>query len=466
MRLVGPLLMTEHGQEHARPPSPENARVTTPAPLDLFSNYRKLPPTPLNWLKAARAAAVWRARPGLGKLTIAARLLGWLYRFPFDVARAMLTSASIWRREFDRSYWQQFLDLLVAAGVNGIMPRDYYRGDMARMQRRGMFFDVLPYQLYATPLVVVSMQRAAGVLTMLRNKWTCQQFLAGKGIPMPVTFAWISGKQDGREKASAFVPPRQDFLVKPAGGLQGQDVQIWRFDPAKDCWSRGGDCLDAAAMTSRLGDIARRMQGGMLVQEVLRNSERIAPFAPYALSTFRTVTILDEHGEPTVVMCQFRTSADPQSAVDNFHAGGCMFFVDLETGLFSRGAKGDFSVRPVFMDNHPVTGTRMEGVAVPDLQDVCRLAERAHRLVPDLPCIGWDIAHTQKGLVILEGNVPPGLQPTQQALAGGRIPRRFMALLAFHARTWIEQTEPENSRFRVGADMGPDSDLPELPGRP
>ena len=452
--LVSPLRMTEPRSESQLSIRADDARVTTPAPLDLFHNYRRLPPTPLNWLKAARAAAVWRARPGLHRLSIAARFLGWLYRFPFDVARSMLKSAAIWRRAFQRSYWDQLLDLVAAASFNGIMPRDYYRGDMARMQRQGFFFDVLPYQLYATPLVVASMRHAAGTMAMVRNKWTCQQFLQGKGIAMPVTFAMIPGKSGRRGDEAVFVPPRQDFLVKPVSGLQGQDIQIWRFNPAKNCWSRAGDCLDAAALTARLETLAASQQGGMLVQELLRNSESIAPFAPYALSTFRTVTILDENGAPSVVMCQFRTSTDPQAPVDNFHAGGSMFFVDLETGLFGRGATGDFSVRPVLMEHHPATGTRMTGVAVPDLQDICRLAERAHQCVPKLPCVGWDIAHTHKGLVILEGNIPPGLQPTQQALAGGRLPTRFMSLLALQARTWIEETEPLGSRFRVGADLG------------
>lgn len=137
------------------------ARITTPAPFDLFISYRDAEPTPLNWLKAARAAMVWRAHAGLGSLAIAGRLLGWFYRFPSDLLRYMWRCSATWKRHFHRTRLQQFLDIVAAAAGNGLMPRDYYRCDIAKKGRGEGFFDVIPYQLYATPLEVLAHERSA-----------------------------------------------------------------------------------------------------------------------------------------------------------------------------------------------------------------------------------------------------------------------------------------------------------------
>ena len=428
---------------------PVHARITTPAPMDLFISYRKLPPSPLNWLKAARAAMVWRAHSGLSSITIFARLFGWLFRFPSDVVRFMYISSGVWIRQFHRSRLQQFGDLIFAASVNGLMPRDYYRCDIARFERKGSFFDVIPYQLYATPLQVLSRCRGTSHLKMVRNKSAFYEHCKATGLPVPNSFYTLTENQDA--SGTLRLPPSDDFIIKPAIGSQGKGIAIWRHCPAARSWESSGRSRDAKALVSELSALAAATPGGLILQEVLINNAAIEPFAPFALSTFRTVTIMNENGDPEVVVSQFRTATKQGSAVDNFHAGGCLFHVDLANGVFGKGEQGDYSARPVSWERHPANGSRVSGAPVPQLAEICALAKRAHSTLPELLCVGWDIANTSRGLVIVEANVPPGLQPSQQVQMRGFATTRFMQLLSHHCKKWIEENEGPSSRFRVSA---------------
>ncbi len=430
---------------------PKHARITTPAPVELFRDYRDMDPTPVVWLRAARAAMVWRARPGWRAATIYLRLVGWIVRFPPDVVRFLYRHGRTWKETFGRSYLQQAGDMCVIAFTNALMPRDYYRCDIARKRNTDAFFHFVPYGLTATPVTVISAASSDGNLATIGNKWALGKKLAESGIPVPATYALVHGTSSVAPDGSKPVLPETDLLVKPAAELQGHGVSVWRFDNAAKRWSNGQQSLDVQEFFAELGRRSEKMTGGAIVQEVLRNHSDILPFAPYALSTFRVETMIDETGDPTVVICQFRTAVDPASVVDNFHAGGYMFLVDTERGCFAEGHHGRYSSEPVLMHEHPVTKAPITGETVPGLDDVLALAIEAHRLFPELPCIGWDIALSDKGPVVIEANVPPGLQPTQQVSMGGFVQTRCMELLGYHAKRWIEENEPPQSRFRVGA---------------
>ncbi|WP_187969854.1 sugar-transfer associated ATP-grasp domain-containing protein [Aquibium microcysteis] len=423
------------------------ARVTTPAPIDLFVSFRHRPSTPLNWLRAARAAAVWRARPGLRRLPVVLRIGGWALRFVPDLVRHVWRNGGTWKRNMGRSHAQQVIDLVRAATGNALMPRDYYGCDMARHAGSATFFELFPYQLYATPVLALS---AKEEVRLANDKLRLAARLTEGGVPTPEILAIVRNGTllDGEGRPVDL--PRRDVLFKPTGGMQGNGISIWRHGPS-GTWTRGAESLREEALRQRLSREAGPR--GAMLQEVLTNHASVRPFAPFALSSFRIVTVLDEHRVPEVVICQFRTATDAAGVVDNYHAGGCLFAIDIETGRFGVGHKGDFARRPQGIVSHPATGAAITGEVVPGLETSKALAARAHALLPTVICIGWDIALTEKGHVVLEANVPPGLQPSQQLAVGPRARRRFVELLGHHARAWLEATEPSRSRFLVGRSL-------------
>ncbi len=98
------------------------------------------------------------------------------------------------------------------------------------------------------------------------------------------------------------------------------------------------------------------------------------------------------------------------SDVDNFSSGGIAAPVDLDTARLGcavakyPNAKGDF------FESHPDTGGKIKGREVPCWAEVCDLVRSAHAKLDKIPSVGWDVAITKEGPVLIEGNVKWGSQ--------------------------------------------------------
>src|SRR5205814_2368486 len=83
--------------------------------------------------------------------------------------------------------------------------------------------------------------------------------------------------------------------------------------------------------------------------------------------------------------------------------------------------------------HHPTTYARIEGARLPFWEKTKRLAVQAHALFSDRLAIGWDIAITGEGPVIIEGNRGPDMDLMQRFMEVGFCHHhRFGELLAHH----------------------------------
>ena len=107
--------------------------------------------------------------------------------------------------------------------------------------------------------------------------------------------------------------------------------------------------------------------------------------------------------------------------VDNFSGGGMYTILDDE-GVARHPAFDEFG--GVF-SAHPLTGASILGFQVPQWDAVGRLADSLAREVPEIPYVGWDIAITPEGPVVVEGNYNTGvfqLKPTATGVRTGLLP--------------------------------------------
>jgi len=79
----------------------------------------------------------------------------------------------------------------------------------------------------------------------------------------------------------------------------------------------------------------------------------------------------------------------------------------METGILKNG-KTHFKHGEEEYKNHPDTGFKFYDKKLPFFTEVKKLALAAHKCFPMFNMIGWDIAITEKGPVIIEGNRTPG----------------------------------------------------------
>ena len=59
-------------------------------------------------------------------------------------------------------------------------------------------------------------------------------------------------------------------------------------------------------------------------------------------------------------------------------------------------------------DTHPLTGKKFKDVKIAGVKEAFDMCKEAHMRIPQVRYIGWDIAFSTKGPVVVEGNEYPG----------------------------------------------------------
>jgi len=176
-------------------------------------------------------------------------------------------------------------------------------------------------------------------------------------------------------------------------------------------------------------------QGKVLVEQAIVQHHEMARLSPSSVNTLRVVTVLTDRG-PKVIYTIVRAS-DGVKPVDNGTSGG-MYTVVPSDGVMKYPMFSDAD--STYYDVHPLTKTRFAGFKVPYYREAVTLCLQAALRIPRLRYVGWDVAITETGPVLVEGNILPGYEMVQnyrmkdggqgilpvfeQAL-GFKVPRRY-----------------------------------------
>ena len=142
---------------------------------------------------------------------------------------------------------------------------------------------------------------------------------------------------------------------------------------------------------------------------------------PDSVNTVRIVTLVTDKGAE-MVYALVRMGMGGV-CVDNVSSGG-MYAPVNEHGQLHRPAFCDKTGK--YYERHPVTGTDIVGFQIPMFEDALELCRTASRRVEEhLKYIGWDVAITPDGPVLVEGNNLPGYDMCQNAghVDEGMLPR-------------------------------------------
>ena len=139
-----------------------------------------------------------------------------------------------------------------------------------------------------------------------------------------------------------------------------------------------------------------------LVEECIIQHEDMAKLADKSVNTLRIVTVT-VNGK-THVMLKVIRFGNGVNAVDNFHSGG-MYTVFDDNGIITKPAVDrEGNVHSV----HPLNKTKIEGFKIPYYKEAIDLAIKASKVIPQLGYVGFDIAISKNGPVLVEGNELPG----------------------------------------------------------
>lgn len=136
-----------------------------------------------------------------------------------------------------------------------------------------------------------------------------------------------------------------------------------------------------------------------LIEDTLIQNEYLDWINPKAVNNVRLVTLLKD-GEVYVVFKTLRINAGSEEVIS---CHDIYMTLDDEGNVLGNVVDDECNI----YKKHPVTGFKFKGAKIPHMDKALELVKSAAKLVPEMRWIGWDVAITEDGAAIIEGNNYP-----------------------------------------------------------
>jgi hypothetical protein len=267
---------------------------------------------------------------------------------------------------------------------------------------------------------------------LLQDKNVFADALAARGLGAcaPEVYGLVTpqGLRARSRSAHERLRDQDTVVLKPTTGYGGRAVRL--------------------ASPREVESMAAPTGTALLVQERVTQHPALSRINPHSLNTIRVLTVRLPDG-PVLAVATHRWGTARSAPVDNVSSGGLASEVNLATGQLSPARRLAHDGRPVEFDDHPDTGARIAGVVVPHWSAVRDLTVRLMDAFPEVDHVGWDLAVSDHGVRVIEGNgtTPevPGMQIHGSFLQDPRLreyyerkgllsrPRRNVARVRSHA---------------------------------
>ncbi len=194
---------------------------------------------------------------------------------------------------------------------------------------------------------------------------------------------WLNLQEASLGDFEAFLQGKEKIVAKPVDASCGNGVVI----------PQGEELKDPAALYARL-----KANGQVLVEDFVVQHHKIQELYGGSVNTIRMVTIKGH-----LVFAAIRVGNG--KFVDNLNSGGMTTVVDLNTGVIRKPAL-DKALN--LYEKHPISGVSFLGFEIPFFPQCVQLVEQAALEVPQMGYIGWDVAITEEGPLLIEANQFPG----------------------------------------------------------
>ena len=186
-----------------------------------------------------------------------------------------------------------------------------------------------------------------------------------------------------------FIRKNRRFIAKPLTSGCGNGVKVIDGSKFSD---------EKALAEALIKEYCKGIRGGFIVEELIKQDERMAAFHPSSVNTLRLTTArFDDRVE---IIHPFMRIGRGGKVVDNGGAGGLLANINPDTGTIF-----------VCMDEnaieyvkHPDSRLDIIGFEIPRWEEAVALAKELATVVKGQRWTGWDLALSDKGWVMVEGN--------------------------------------------------------------
>ena len=210
---------------------------------------------------------------------------------------------------------------------------------------------------------------------------------------------FIVPKEENFQEFLSFLDKHEVFMSKPYDGLGGADV---KKEYAKD-------------IKNKEEYFKKAIENRIFLEELVVQHPEMNKLCDKSVNTMRIMTFND-HGKSRILWMGLRVG-NGINAIDNFHAKGMAVNIDMETGkLIGNAIDKDLNE----YIEHPVSHVKFDGFQIPCFEEAKEMVLKASLESDKILVVGWDVAISKDGPVIIEGNRRPGFDIVQ-VLSGGRM---------------------------------------------
>lgn len=394
--------------------------------------------TPAEIIHKSYAQYVWRMHGRKAWPRIALYSVTWPAMFAYLSWKHTSHLGAKVREVSGKSRARQVWEQLVVAFRHSISPKKYYVFELFRPERyarAGAYIARYEFKGGLHNLIESRIERPSR--RILNDKAAFFQHCEKAGVRSIPTYMLV--RSDGSvERLLEFTGdlPAVDIFFKPQGGRGGRGCERWLLQADGTYADQHGTRKNAAGLLAHIKALA--VDEPIIVQQALFGHSDLRDLAINVLTTCRVMSVKNETGGYEVTHAVFKSSTRSDSVVDNFHKGGIVSRVDVATGKLGPASDAGTRQPCVWFDKHPTTGAQIAGRQLPFWQETKDLLCRGHAAFPDRVTIGWDVAITDDGPIIVEGNVQSGcdmIQRTHDVPAGiGRLAECYAHHIQIAAR--------------------------------
>jgi hypothetical protein len=253
--------------------------------------------------------------------------------------------------------------------------------------------------------------------TVLEDKIFTDQIFKSLQIPTPPNICYLikNNMYDNNYKKTEFKKIEniikdmgiENIIMKPVYGGGGRGINIFKINNNNKHKTKNGIFFDESFLKKKGSERDYILQAG------IKQNKFLSKIYANSINTIRIIT-QNFFNNVNIIFCILRMGRDGRE-IDNFSQNGICVEINKNTGELCKHAA---SKQCEYFFEHPNSKFIFENKKIPQWNKIKNLVKYWAQKLPKFTYLGWDIALSNNGPLVIEVNLGFGLDGIQ-ILAGG-----------------------------------------------
>ncbi len=215
---------------------------------------------------------------------------------------------------------------------------------------------------------------------------------------------WMVLDNNNYKEFEKFFIKNKSIIVKPINDEGGHGVEKFVYDNKIDCKELYNKLI---------------LNNQLLIEECIKQHKDMNILYDKSVNTLRMFTFY-KNGESYFLQAVLKIGNG--GVVDNFSSGGMYTYVSSDGYVYVEAIDRNDNI----YTSHPISNQKIVGFNVPMFKEAVELVKECAKIIPEIAYVGWDVAISENGPVVVEGNCFPGIYQVKPSLVDkkeGLIPK-------------------------------------------